>query len=175
MATASADVSDFQLTGDRAEDEPCQCLVKTPIPVICTDYQTNNNSEKLQEIRHQINNLTLDVTQLYEKATWQSELIITFQDNLVEATEKFNLLEGGQLLVTRAEIEGVRQNVRGMASALYTLQQWQGIQSDDEQVGRIRAIMRDVNIEYLFCEVLNISETGYTKAQQTQWQDTGFK
>ena len=77
----------------------------------------------------------------------QSELIITFQDNLAEATEKFNLMEGGQLLITRAEIEGVRQNVRGMASALYTLQQWQGIQTDDEQVQRIRAIMSDVNIK----------------------------
>lgn len=56
-------------------------------------------------------------------------------------------MEGGQLLVTRTEIEGVRQNVRSMASALYTLQQWQGIASDAVQLGRIRAIMRDVNIE----------------------------
>ncbi|XP_071809674.1 noelin-like [Asterias amurensis] len=145
LPTASSDVNDFQLTQGQAKGGTCQCSIKTPFPVVCTDYQINNNSEQLRQIQHEINNLTLDITQLYEKATLQSELIITFQDNLAEATEKFNLMEGGQLLITRAEIEGVRQNVRGMASALYTLQQWQGIQTDDEQVQRIRAIMTDVS------------------------------
>ncbi len=128
-------MTNFQLTREPVGVDSCQCSVKTPVPVVCTDYQTHNNSEKLREIRHWITNLTLEVGQLYEKATWQSELIATFQDNLAEATDKFNRMEGGQLLVTRAEIEGVRQNVRSMASALYTLQQWQGIQSDGVQIG----------------------------------------
>ena len=45
-------VTNYHLTGDRPGEAPCRCSIQTPIPVVCTDYQTQNNSEKLLEIRH---------------------------------------------------------------------------------------------------------------------------
>ncbi|XP_033637533.1 noelin-like [Asterias rubens] len=143
--SAEPTTSGFEVTGERGGDGTCRCTVKSPTLVLCSDYETRTTHQKLKNIKNQINNLTADVTSLFEIVNLQSELTRTFESDLSDVTTTFNLIEGGQLLVTRTEIEGMRRNVRNMASALYTLREWQGVRSDETQVGRIEIIMSEVS------------------------------
>ena len=44
----------FKVTAEPVVDGTCQCSVKSPIVVICTDFQTQDNLVMLRDIQDQV-------------------------------------------------------------------------------------------------------------------------
>ncbi|XP_022093752.1 noelin-like [Acanthaster planci] len=133
------------VTGESTSDGTCVCKVQVPATVICTDYQAESNLQKLQEIQQQVSQLTLEVKKLNETTNLHSQLFAAFESNLTEVTSTFELIEGGQVLVTRLEIEGVLSRIRSMESTLYSLREWHGIETDVAHMSRIQIMMNEAS------------------------------
>ncbi|XP_038050069.1 noelin-like [Patiria miniata] len=135
----------FRVNGEMTDEGICLCTVQQPAEILCTDYQAKKNSEKLQDIQHKISKLAPDVKQLHETTTRHAELFAAFESNLTEVTSTFDLIEGGQMLVTRVEIEGVLTRIRHMQSTLFALREWHGIESEAAHMGKIQVMLDEAS------------------------------